>query len=949
MKKCYALLFTLLVGAVMSKAQISIIGSLPFTYTQDFNTYNGAAATSAPAGWTTTSNVYKGYGTGSSNAGGIYALGTSPDYAMGALCSGSASTITFKVSFTNNTTTTITSLDIAYDFEQWRWATGNSNPLTVTQTGLGSASVSGLTQASSSASGPTGTGVTTHKSISLSGLSVAPAATFSLTWTITDGSGSDNAVGVDNFVITADGNTPPASITQQPVTANVCGSATSSFSVTATNAASYQWQEFINSWTNITNNTVFTGATTNALAIANTSGLDGHAYRCVVTGATNQVNSDSVLLHVAVPIAIAQQPTDAIVCAGNDTAFHVTATGSVQGYQWQVNSGTGYTNITTQFPYSGGATNSLSLSAPAISNLGNLYRCIVTGACGNPDTTQPVKLMIHNNPVAHVTPTTVAAFCAGDSAVLKVDTAGIASYQWLQGTSPLPGANGKSYKATTTGLYTVTVTDTNHCAATSVMVPVTVNALPTASITPNGSLSICQGSSVVLNANTGTGLSYQWQENGGNVAGATNASYNANHNSSYTVIITDSNACMKTATAQTVSLIPFPSAAITVTGATTICQGNTVVLTGTAGAGLSYQWLLNGNPVSGATSQAYTATQAGDYKVAIASNSGACADTSTLKTVAILAIPTAPLTAAAATTFCAGDSVWLHTTNAAGLNYQWQLNGNNIPGAHDSLFKATADGIYAVVVTNAASCSTTSANMTVTVHPGPGAVITYNSPLVFCEGGAVVLNSSVSSGLIYQWSKNNTSITGASTNSYIASETGAYTLKTTTSFGCSAVSGPMNILVHAKPQPVVTRNADQFSTTSFASYQWYLNSQPISGGTSKTVTATQNGSYSVEVVDSNGCQNRSTGVFINNLAVTNINAVAGTIKMYPNPATDRVMIDTPFPVDMIIVKDMQGKTLIQVTNSNTFDVSSLSAGLYLVTIYNDGAPIAVEKLIKSAN
>jgi len=948
MKKWYALLFILLAGAVIVQAQVSITGSLPFTYTQNFDTYNGQAA-GAPAGWTTTSNVYKGYGTGTSNAGGIYALGASPDYAMGALCSGSASTITFKVTFTNNTTTTISSLTIAYDFEQWRWAGGNSNPLTVTQTGLGAASVVGLTQASSSAAGPTGTGVTTHKSIALTGLSVAPATSFSLTWTITDGSGSDNAVGVDNFVLTADGGTPPAAITQQPVTANVCTNASSSFNVTATNAASYQWQEFTTSWNNIANNTVFTGATTSALQITNVAGLDGHAYRCIVTGATNQVISDSAALHVATPVTITQQPADAIICAGNDTAFHVSATGSVQSYQWQVNTGAGYTNIITQTPYSGATTNALVLTAPAIGNQGSLYRCIITGVCGNPDTTQPVKLLIHANPVAQITPTTVAAFCAGDSAVLHTDTAGMVNYQWLQANSPVPGATSAQYKATASGQYTVKVIDTNHCTANSAMVAITVNALPAATITPAGSLNICQGSTVLLNANTGAGLSYQWLENGSNITGATTASYNANHNSAYTVVVTDSNACMNMAAAQSVTLIPFPSAAITVSGTTTICQGSTVAFTGTAGAGLSYQWLLNGATINGATSQAYTATQGGDYRVAIASNNGACADTSAQQTVAILPIPTAPLTAAAATTFCAGDSVWLHTNNASGLYYQWQLNGNNIPGAHDSLFKAQAGGTYSVMVTNAANCSTTSAAMNITVHPAPGAVISYNTPLTFCEGGAVVLNSSVASGLSFQWSKNNVAISGATAYSYIASETGAYTLAAATSFGCTAVSGPMNILVHAQPQPVVTRVGEQFTTTPFASYQWYLNSQQIPGGTSQTITAKQNGAYSVEVVDSNGCQNRSAGVFINNLAVTNINAAAGKIKMFPNPAADRVILDAPFPVGMITVKDMQGKTLIQVTNTNTFDVTALSAGLYLVTIYDNGEPIAIEKLIKSAN
>ena len=56
---------------------------------------------------------------------------------------------------------------------------------------------------------------------------------------------------------------------------------------------------------------------------------------------------------------------------------------------------------------------------------------------------------------------------------------------------------------------------------------VTVMTLPLAAITPEGATTVCEGESVVLNANTGSGLSYQWQREGGDIAGATSASYSA--------------------------------------------------------------------------------------------------------------------------------------------------------------------------------------------------------------------------------------------------------------------------------------------------------------------------------------------------------------------------------------------------------------------------------------
>ncbi|MFC2110852.1 HYR domain-containing protein [Bacteroidota bacterium] len=61
----------------------------------------------------------------------------------------------------------------------------------------------------------------------------------------------------------------------------------------------------------------------------------------------------------------------------------------------------------------------------------------------------------------------------------------------------------------------------------------------TASITPAGPTSFCNGGSVTLNANTGTGLTYQWKLNGTNIQGANAASYVATIAGNYTVDVTD--------------------------------------------------------------------------------------------------------------------------------------------------------------------------------------------------------------------------------------------------------------------------------------------------------------------------------------------------------------------------------------------------------------------------
>ena len=80
-------------------------------------------------------------------------------------------------------------------------------------------------------------------------------------------------------------NTAPA-ITSQPGNQSVSPTTTATFTTAATGfGLTYQWQEYITSWNNISNGGVYTGATATSLIITNPPlSMDGHKYRCVVSG-----------------------------------------------------------------------------------------------------------------------------------------------------------------------------------------------------------------------------------------------------------------------------------------------------------------------------------------------------------------------------------------------------------------------------------------------------------------------------------------------------------------------------------------------------------------------------------------------------------------------------------------------------------------------------------------
>ncbi len=254
----------------------------------------------------------------------------------------------------------------------------------------------------------------------------------------------------------------------------------------------------------------------------------------------------------------------------------------------------------------------------------------------------------------------------------------------------------------------------------------TPGSQPSATITPGGPTTFCSGGSVALNANTGTGLTYQWKKNGTNISGATNSAYTASATGSYSVAVT--NSCgSATSSATTVTVNPLPSATVTPAGPTTFCSGGSVVLNAPTGANLSYQWKKGGTLLSGATLASYTATTGGNYRVIVTNTVTSCAKTTTSATVVTVDKPAATITPQGPTTFCAGGSVVLAANTGTGLTYKWKKGNAYIPGATLSNYTATTAGTYKVEVTNSNGCSKLSSGVTVTVPCREGDMVSENN------------------------------------------------------------------------------------------------------------------------------------------------------------------------------------------------------------------------------
>lgn len=209
---------------------IAITQAIP-SYTQDF-TGASATDTTIPAGWLikeggSNANQLAAVNDGSLNSGNtyMYASSGSTDRAYGTLRSGSL-VPTIGAIFRNDTSTTITDVNIKYDGELWRLgaagrtdslnfgfrvsATEPTDPLTGTFTAVSSLNFStpNTTGTAGARNGNLAANRTADISSALPSLSWAPGEFLIVQWTDADPSGSDDGLAVDNFTLTANGIEP---------------------------------------------------------------------------------------------------------------------------------------------------------------------------------------------------------------------------------------------------------------------------------------------------------------------------------------------------------------------------------------------------------------------------------------------------------------------------------------------------------------------------------------------------------------------------------------------------------------------------------------------------------------------------------------------------------------------------------------------------------------------
>lgn len=341
-------------------------------------------------------------------------------------------------------------------------------------------------------------------------------------------------------------------------------------------------------------------------------------------------------------------------------------------------------------------------------NVSGEYTAIATSAAGcSSAVAQSVLVTVQPAPAQPVlTASGATSFCDGESVELQATTDTGLQIQWTLDGDAIDGAVSETLTVSNSGSYAVSVTDANGCSATSTIATVISSPVPDAvTLTASGSASICEGSSVDLQAGIAPGISYTWYLDGAELSGVTSQTYSATAAGNYTVVAVSSAACVADASntiAVTVASLP-DAPQITLTGSPVLCDGSSTTLVATTGPGLTYVWSLEGAAIAGATASQYTATAAGTYSLIVSNSSGCSANALTDVEVVVNALPDAPVV-----------SLDFDVLSATGPGaFQWFLNGTAVPGATGSELTTNSNGVYTVSTTNANGCTATSEPFTV--------------------------------------------------------------------------------------------------------------------------------------------------------------------------------------------------------------------------------------------
>ena len=631
------------------------------------------------------------------------------------------------------------------------------------------------------------------------------------------------------------------------------------------------------------------GATTQDI-----SSLAAGNYSVTVTDANNCTATSTVTVGSTSGLTLSTTATHVQCNGGSTGAVNLTVAGGTPGYT---------------FLWSNSATSEDISSLAA-----GTYSVTVTdnGGCtasASTTITQPSALS------ASAVATAVSCNGGTTGSVNLTVSGGTSGYTYLWSNS----STTEDISGVAAGIYSVTVTDANACTATASATVTQPTALSLSTVNTDVTCNGAGTGAVNLTVSGGTsGYTYLWSNS------ATTQDISSITSGTYTVTVTDANAC----TASTSATITQPtviSLSSTTTSASCSSNNGSINLSVTGGTGAyTYAWS------NGATTQNISSLAAGSYSVTVTdANSCTATSTITVSSTSGLALGTS-----SSNVTCNGASTGAVNLTVSGGTPGYTYLWSNSATSED--ISSLAAGTYSVTVTDNGGCTaTTSVTITQPSVLTASAVAT----AVTCNGGA---NGSVdvtvtggTSAYSYNWSNS------AVTEDILSLSAGTYSVTVSDANGCSAtasatVTQPTAITLSATPENVLcfgnstgAVNLTATGGTGSYTYDW------SNTATSEDISSLAAGTYSVTVVDANGCSATTSATVSQPVAISLSTIVTDVTTC--NGANGAI--------DLMVTGGTAAYSFAWSNAATSEDITGLSGGNYIITVTDANNCTAVQTVV----